>query len=217
MPSDFLSEGLDHPDDPTEPVSIRRDPQGTGCEQADPSGPDQIGVEHQSTDWRMADQSGCLAGRVPVGASSSVTSCDLRILMEQPTKSISPRGPPSPHDDRWLARPEWRCLPQGAVRTVHVVMVGVLGQHEPQLPASKDEHAGPRLGVPGPWPLGHHPTSSSPCRARPPLKSCFLPPTLLNVAGVDLGHGSVVFGLEQACVGKPSSVGSRGRSPATGR
>ena len=34
----------------------------------------------------------------PVGASYSVTSCDLRILMDQPTESISPHDPPSRHD-----------------------------------------------------------------------------------------------------------------------
>jgi hypothetical protein len=49
----------------------------------------------------------------PVGASYSVTSCDLRILVDQPTESISPRHPPRRHDDRWLARPERRQLPVG--------------------------------------------------------------------------------------------------------
>jgi hypothetical protein len=44
---------------------------------------------------------------------------------------------PSRHQDNWLAGSEWRCLPQGAVRTVAVVMVGVVGQHRPQLPAPK--------------------------------------------------------------------------------
>jgi hypothetical protein len=35
----------------------------------------------------------------PVGASYSVTSCDLRILMDQPTESISPHDASSRHDD----------------------------------------------------------------------------------------------------------------------
>jgi hypothetical protein len=34
----------------------------------------------------------------PVGASYSVTSCDLHILMGRPTESISPHDPPSRHD-----------------------------------------------------------------------------------------------------------------------
>jgi hypothetical protein len=62
----------------------------------------------------------------PVRASYSVTSCHLRILMDQPTKSISPHHPPSRHDDRWLARPHWRQLSQGTVWAVNVVMVDEL-------------------------------------------------------------------------------------------
>jgi hypothetical protein len=90
-----------------------------------------------------------------VGARYSVTSCDLRILMDQPTESISPHDPPSRRDDRWLAPPERRQLPQGAVRTMHVVMVGILGQHQPQLPASHDEQ-----------PVQH----LAPNRADPPIR-----------------------------------------------
>jgi hypothetical protein len=40
---------------------------------------------------RYGDAPATLTGR-PVGASYSVTSCDLRILMEQPTESISSRS-----------------------------------------------------------------------------------------------------------------------------
>jgi hypothetical protein len=69
-----------------------------------------------------------------VGAGYSVTSCDLRILMDQSTESISAHHPPSRHDDRWLARLEWRQLSQGTVWAVNVVMVNELGQHQPQLP-----------------------------------------------------------------------------------
>jgi hypothetical protein len=64
----------------------------------------------------------------------------------------------------------WR-LPQGAVRTVDVVVVNVLGQHRPQMPAFDDEHPvqhltpngghptlrvgiRPRRGSPSPWPAG---------------------------------------------------------------
>ena len=75
-----------------------------------------------------------------MGAGYSVTSCDLRILMDQPTDSLSSHDSPSGHEGRWFAGPErWR-LPQGAVRAVAVVVVNVLGQHSPQLPASHDQH-----------------------------------------------------------------------------
>jgi hypothetical protein len=67
-----------------------------------------------------------------VGAGYSDTSCDLRILMDQPTESISSHDAPSRHGDRWFGRPERGCLPQGAVRTVDVVVIGILGQHRPQ-------------------------------------------------------------------------------------
>ena len=62
-------------------------------------------------------------------------SCDLRILMDQPTEPISSHDPPSRHQTTGVAGPEWWCLPQGAVRAVAVVMVDILGQHRPQLPA----------------------------------------------------------------------------------
>jgi hypothetical protein len=47
------------------------------------------------------------------------------------------------------------CLPQGAVRTVAVVVIGILGQHGPQLPAPQDQH-----------PIEHFPPNG----ANPPLR-----------------------------------------------
>ena len=68
------------------------------------------------------------------------TSCDLRVLMDQPTKAISSHDPPRRRQENGHAGLErWR-LPQGAVRAVAVVMVDILGQHRPQLPAPEDEH-----------------------------------------------------------------------------
>jgi hypothetical protein len=58
--------------------------------------------------------------RVGVGARYSVTSCDLCILMDQSTKSITSHDAPSRQGDRWFGGPERWCLPQGAVRTVAV-------------------------------------------------------------------------------------------------
>ena len=72
----------------------------------------------------------------PVGARYSIASCDLRVFMDQPTKSILSHNPSDRQDDRWFDGPEWWCLPQGVVRPVAVVMIDVFGQHSPQLPAS---------------------------------------------------------------------------------
>jgi Transposase len=56
-----------------------------------------------------------------VGAGYSVTSCDLRILMDHPTQSIPPHDLPADTTTAASPSPEWRHLPQGTVRTVHVV------------------------------------------------------------------------------------------------
>jgi hypothetical protein len=84
------------------------------------------------------------------------TSCDLRVLVDQPTESVPAYDPPSRLGDSCrFATQEWRLLSQGTVRTVDVVMAGVLGQHRLQLPTSEDEHPVQRL---------------PPNRADPPLR-----------------------------------------------
>jgi hypothetical protein len=60
----------------------------------------------------------------------------LRVLMDQPTEPISSHDPRRRRQGNRHARSQWRCLLQGAVRAVAVVMVGVLGQHRPQLPTA---------------------------------------------------------------------------------
>jgi hypothetical protein len=100
-----------------------------------------------------SNDSGRFAKRV--GARYSVTSCDLRVLMDQPTEVISSHDPRRRRQGNWHAGLKGRRLRQGAVRTVHVVMVDVLGQHRSQLPASHDRH-----------PVQHLP----PNRAHPPLR-----------------------------------------------
>jgi hypothetical protein len=60
--------------------------------------------------------------------------------MDQPTESIPSGNPSSRRDDRWFGGLERWGLPQGAVRAVAVGMVGVLGQHRPQLPTADDQH-----------------------------------------------------------------------------
>jgi hypothetical protein len=84
-----------------------------------------------------------------------VTSGGLRILMDQPTEPISSHDPRRRRHDNWDGGSEWRRLRQGAVRAVAVVMVDILGQHPPQLPAPEDEHLVQQL---------------TPNRAHPPLR-----------------------------------------------
>jgi hypothetical protein len=60
--------------------------------------------------------------------------------MDQPTESISSHDASSRPDDRWFGRLERWGLPQGAVRAVAVVLIGILGQRKLQLPAPEDEH-----------------------------------------------------------------------------
>jgi hypothetical protein len=54
----------------------------------------------------------------PVGAENPSTSRDLRILMDQPTESISSHDTPIRHEDHGFAWSKRRRLPQGAMRTV---------------------------------------------------------------------------------------------------
>ncbi len=96
----------------------------------------------------------------PVGARYSVTSRDLRILMEQPTKPIPPHHPPSRHEHQWFARSQRRRLPQGAMRPMGVVVVGILTQHRHQTPTPDDQQLVEALAAepadlalhPHPWP-----------------------------------------------------------------
>jgi hypothetical protein len=67
-------------------------------------------------------------------------SCDLRVLMDQSAEAISSPDPPRRRRDNWHAGSEWRRLRQGAMRAMAVVVIGVLGQHHPQLPAAHDQH-----------------------------------------------------------------------------
>jgi hypothetical protein len=65
-------------------------------------------------------------------------SCDLRVLMDQPTEPIPSGQPFQPTGQPVIRRTQAVGLPQGAVRAVAVVMVGLLGQHPPQLPAAEE-------------------------------------------------------------------------------
>jgi hypothetical protein len=67
-------------------------------------------------------------------------SCDLRVLVDQSAESVPPDNPSSRRDDQWFGGPKRWGLPQGPVRAVAVVMINILGQHPPQLPAADDQH-----------------------------------------------------------------------------
>ena len=105
--------------------------------------------------WMLGPRWGDVEGRTLWVPVIWFTSCDLRVLMDQPTESISSHDPPSRHQRQLVAGPKWRRLSQGAVRAVAVVMVDVLGQHRPQLPAAQDQHPVQQL---------------PPNRAHPPLR-----------------------------------------------
>jgi hypothetical protein len=90
--------------------------------------PGAVGLPRLSSPRNSQSREGVLAHQA-FGCQLFGRLMDLRILMDQPTESISPDDPPSRRDDSGFARPEWRDLSQGTMRTVNVVVIGVLSQH----------------------------------------------------------------------------------------
>src|SRR6266498_2137790 len=89
---------------------------------------------------------------VPVGAGYSATSCDLRVLMDQPTNSISPYDSPHRHNHRWFVGSNWRCLSQGAVRSLLVAgsaRGAVLAFRRARFPEPPSEPGVPVIPAPG--------------------------------------------------------------------
>ena len=76
----------------------------------------------------------------PVGAENSVTSCDLRIFMGQATEPIAAQNPDIFAQSGWTRTPGRRALFQCPVGTVHVVVLDVLTQDQPQVPLAGDQH-----------------------------------------------------------------------------
>ena len=74
------------------------------------------------------------------------------MLMDQPTEPISPHDPDSRRQANWFAGPKRRYQPQGAVRAEAVVVIDVLGQHRPQLPAPEDQRPIMQFTPNGPYP-----------------------------------------------------------------
>jgi hypothetical protein len=73
-----------------------------------------------------------------VGAENCVTSCDLRILVDQAAEPIPAQNP----DVRALMGgcepPALGILSQRSVRPVTVVVIGVLAEDQPQVPLVRD-------------------------------------------------------------------------------
>jgi polyisoprenoid-binding protein YceI len=107
-------------------------------------------VRHLPRAWPAGVRRGTArrpSGQEPVGAENPVHLTRPGILVDQPAEAIQP------HDryvGRWSSLPagrrqpfdvsERRHLSQGSVRTVHVVVIGVLGQYRHQLLVSEDQH-----------------------------------------------------------------------------
>ncbi len=89
----------------------------------------------------------------PAHTHGSAHQVDLAARPSQPARRQLIHQPPVAAPV--LTSPQWRHLSQGTVRTVHVVvvMVDVLGQHQPQLLASEDKHPVQHLASNG-APLG---------------------------------------------------------------
>ena len=67
----------------------------------------------------------------PVGAENSVTSCDLRIFMDQPAEPVPAQNTHTGHPDGRLRATGGRMLLQRPVRPVSVVVTGVLAGDQP--------------------------------------------------------------------------------------
>jgi hypothetical protein len=84
----------------------------------------------------IADRVGVAAGK-GVGAGNSVTSCDLGIFMDQAAEAIPALDTHTGPFSGWMCAASGRVLLQ---RPVLIVVVGVLGQDQPQVPFAGDQH-----------------------------------------------------------------------------
>jgi hypothetical protein len=76
---------------------------------------------------------------VPVGAENGVTSCDLRIFMDQATEPITAQNPDVGIRSRRNRMPGRRPLLQRPMRPMRVVMIDVLAEDQPQVPLVGDQ------------------------------------------------------------------------------
>ena len=71
---------------------------------------------------------------------NGVTSCDLGILVDQATETVPAQNAHTGHVSGWVCAASGRVLLQRPVRPVRIVMIGVLGQDQPQVPFAGDQH-----------------------------------------------------------------------------
>src|SRR5690348_4096688 len=76
----------------------------------------------------------------PVGAENCVISCDLGIFADLAAEPVPAQYPDAGAPSRWIHAPGGRVLLQRPVRSVAVVVIGVLTQDQPQVPAAGDQH-----------------------------------------------------------------------------
>jgi len=75
-----------------------------------------------------------------VGAENGVTSCDLRIFVDQAAESVAPQHLNIRARCGRMDASGWRVLLQRPVRAVALVMVGVLAQDQMEVPFAGDVH-----------------------------------------------------------------------------
>src|SRR5689334_909295 len=76
----------------------------------------------------------------PVGAENCVISCDLGIFADLAAEPVPAQYPDAGAPSRWIHAPGGRVLLQRPVRSVAVVVIGVLTQDQPQVPLAGDQH-----------------------------------------------------------------------------
>jgi hypothetical protein len=75
-----------------------------------------------------------------VGAENAVTLCDLRIFVDHAAEPVPAQNAHIGHFDRRIRAPVGRLLLQRPVRTVRIVMIGVLAKDQAQVPFAGDQH-----------------------------------------------------------------------------
>jgi len=75
-----------------------------------------------------------------VGAGNGVTLCDLCVFADDAAETVSPQNTHAAHFYGWMETPGGRILLQRPVRTMSVVMIGVLAEDQPQVPFADDQH-----------------------------------------------------------------------------
>jgi hypothetical protein len=78
-----------------------------------------------------------------VGAEYCVTSCDLGVFVDKAAEPVSPQNPDTCACGGRTLASGGRVLVQRPVRPMGVVMVGVLGEDQLQVPFAGDSASGP--------------------------------------------------------------------------